>query len=329
MNGYKNLTPREAAERLLGYKNPVVIMHARPDGDTVGSAAALIKILRRLGIPAEYASADHVSERLSFLLNGEKRAESLDGRELIAIDVASPMQLGSLSEYENKISLTIDHHKVNSPFSDNLTLPDASSAGEALFSVLSELMDMGKCELDSEIAYPIYAAISSDTGGFVFSSASPYSYRLAARLIETGIDFADINHRLFHSKSKEQLKAEGFIASRLATEGDGRIAYATLSREDRDTLGLSSEHFETAIDVVRSVMPAEIAVFVRENDDGSVKASIRSTGANVAEIAAEFGGGGHIRAAGCTLPAKSASQGAEIIIQKIKKYYDKSEEKQW
>lgn len=318
MNGYKNLTPREAAERLLGYKNPVVIMHVRPDGDTVGSAAALIKILRHLGIPAEYTSADPVSERLSFLLNGERKAESLEGRELIAIDVASPMQLGSLSGYANKISLTIDHHRVNSPFSDNLTLCDASSAGEALFSVLSELIDMEKCELDSEIAYPMYAAISSDTGGFIFSSASPYSYRLAASLIETGIDFADINHRLFHSKSKNQIKAEGFIASRLVTEGGGRIAYATLSKEDRDTLGLSCEHFETAIDVVRSVMFAEIAVFVRENDDGSIKASIRSTGLNVAEIAAEFGGGGHIRAAGCTLPAKSASQGAEIIIRKIK-----------
>ena len=318
MNEYRKLSPREAAEKLLTYKNPVVIMHARPDGDTAGSAAALIKILRQLGTEAEYASADALSERLSFLLRGEKPAESLEGRELIAIDVASPAQLGSLSEYAEKISLTIDHHRVNTPFSDNFTVPDISSAGEVLFSVLSELIDMGKCKLDSTVAYPLYAAISSDTGGFIFSSASAETYRLAARLIETGIDFADINHRLFHSKSKEQLKAEGFIASRLVTEADGRIAYATLSKSDRESLGLSSEHFETAIDVVRSVILSEVAVFIRENDDGSVKASIRSTGLNVAEIAAEFGGGGHVRAAGCTLPAKSASEGAKILIEKIK-----------
>ena len=319
MNEYKALTPKEAAEKLLTYQSPVVIMHARPDGDTVGSAMALIEILGKLGIDAEYASADEISQRLAFLTDGKKRAESLEGRELIAIDVASPAQLGSLASYKDKITLTIDHHRVNSPFSDNLTLPDASSAGEALFSVLAELINMKRCELDSDIAYPMYAAISSDTGGFLFSSATSDTYKLAAKLIETGIDFADINHRLFHSKSKEQIKAEGFIASKLMTSADGKIAYATLSKEDRANLGLSSEHFETAIDVVRSLLHSEVAVFVRENDDGSVKASMRSTGLNVAEIAAEFGGGGHIRAAGCTLAVKSASEGAAILIDRIKK----------
>lgn len=320
MKDYVKLTPRQAAQILLTLKNPVVLMHVRPDGDTVGSASALIKILRRLGIPAEYASADEIPQRLAFLLEGEKRAESLKGRELVAIDVASPMQLGSLSQYADDVLLTIDHHRVSTPFSDNFTAPDASSAAEALFSVLKELTDMGKCALDSEIAYPMYAAISSDTGGFVFSSVSPATYRLAADLIETGIDFADINHRLFFSKSKQQLAAEGFIASKLRTEADGKISYATLSKAERYELGISSEYFETAIDIVRSVMLSEVALFVRENDDGSIKASMRSTGLNVAEIAAKFGGGGHVRAAGCTLCAGSAEEGAKIIIGEIKKH---------
>lgn len=319
MNDFKNLTPSEAADILLSLKNPIVIMHARPDGDTAGSAAALIKILRRLGIEAEYTSSDGLSHRLAFLLANERRAKSLEGRELIAIDVASPAQLGSLEEYKDKILLTIDHHRVNTPFSDNLTIPDASSAGEALFSVLLELIKSGKCSLDAEIAYPLYAAISSDTGGFVFSSASPKTYRLAAELIETGIDFADINHRLFHSKSKEQLKAEGFISSRLETELNGKLAYATLSKAERSSLGLNGEHFETAIDIIRSLCFAEIALFVRENDDGSIKASLRSTGFNVAGIAEHFGGGGHIRAAGCNITAKSADEGAKLIIDTIKK----------
>lgn len=323
MNKFKNLTPREAAEILLTLKNPIVIMHARPDGDTAGSASALIKILRKLGINAEYASSDKLSDRLAFLLDGEKQAESLDGRELIAIDVASPAQLGSLAEYKDKISLTIDHHRVNTPFSDNLTIADASSAGEALFSVLEELIKMGKCTLDSTVAYPLYAAISSDTGGFVFSSASASTYRLAAKLIETGIDFADINHKLFHSKSREQLKAEGFISSKIETELDGKLAYATLSKSQREGLGLKNEHFETAIDIIRSLCFAEIALFVRENDDGSIKASLRSTGFNVASIAESFGGGGHIRAAGCTINAASADEGAKLIIDAIKKQIEK------
>lgn len=316
---YKNLTAREAAERLLSLKNPIIMMHTHPDGDTVGSASALIKILRRLGIYAEYASADKLPDRLAFLLEGEKEAKNLEGRELVAIDVASPTQLGSNKEYADKVLFTIDHHKINSPFSDNFTVPDISSAGETLLLVLEELVAMGKCELDAEIAYPIYAAISSDTGGFVFSSANAETYKRAAALIETGIPFSDINHKLFFSKSKEQIKAEGFISSKLLTELDGRIAYATLSKAERDGLGLQGEHFETAIDVVRSVIFAEVAVFVRENDDGSVKASIRSTGLDVASIAKSFGGGGHVRAAGCNLPTDSVEEGAKILIEKIKK----------
>lgn len=321
MSGYRNLGIREAAEILTSLKNPVVIMHARPDGDTAGSASALIKILRSLRIEAEYASADRLSDRLSFLLSGEREAESLEDRDLVAIDVASPAQLGSLSGYSDKIKLTIDHHRVNTPFSDNLTLPDASSAAEVLYSVLCELCKMGKCRLDRTVAYPLYAAISSDTGGFLFSSASAETYRIAAALIETGIDFADINHRLFHSKSKEQLLAEGFISSRLKTELFGKIAYATLSKADRDSLGLSPEHFETAIDIVRSVLYAEIAIFVRENDDKSIKASMRSTGFDVAAVAQKFGGGGHTRAAGCSPKAESAEEGARLIIDEIKKSF--------
>ena len=316
MREYKNLTPREAAEILLTLKRPIILMHTRPDGDTVGSASALIKIFRKLGAEARYASADKVPERLSFLLDGEERAEDFEG-ELVAIDVASASQLGAYSHLADRVVLTIDHHRVNSPFSDNCTMPDASSAGEALSCVLSELSAMEKCELDEEIAYPLYASVSSDTGGFIFSSASQNTYRLAARLIETGIDFADINRRLFHSKSPMQIKAEGFISSRLESALDGKISYATLSKKDKEALGISNEHFETAIDIVRSVMFSEIAIFVRENDDGSVKASIRSTGFNVANIAALFGGGGHVRAAGCTLPVKSAEDGARLLIEKI------------
>ena len=325
MSEYKNLTPKETAERLLTLKNPIVLMHTRPDGDTVGSAAALIKILHRLGIEARYGSKDKIPERLSFLLMGEKKAESLEDGTLIAIDVASAAQLGGYKDYADRVLLTIDHHRVNSPFSDNLTIPDVSSAGEALFSVLLELIEMGKCSLDKELAYPLYASISSDTGGFVFSSATAETYRIAARLIETGIDFADINHRLFYSKSQSQIKAEGFISSKLRSACGGKISYATLSKAEREALMIEGEHFETAIDIVRSAMFSEVAIFVRENDDKTVKASMRSTGLNVAEIAAEFGGGGHIRAAGCTLPADTAEKGAQLLIEKIEKQLKKEE----
>ncbi len=321
MSEKRTLDARKTAELLLSFKRPTVIMHTRPDGDTVGSAAALIAVFEQLGIAAQYACADKIPKRLAFLAENLTCSEALDERELIAIDVASASQLGALSEYADRITLTIDHHRVNSPFSDNFTLPDASSAGETLFAVISELIAMKKITLTESIAYPLYAAISSDTGGFLFSSATPKTYRTAAALMECGIDYADVNHRLFHSKSTEQLRAEGFIASKIKTAAEGKIAYASLSKDERKALGALPEHFETAIDVIRSLLFAEVAVFVRENDDGTFKASIRSTELNVAEIAYEFGGGGHVRAAGCSVEAESAEQGAELVVLRIEKEF--------
>lgn len=320
MKEYKRLTARECAQALTEAENPTVLLHARPDGDTVGSAMALIEVLCALGKSADYACADKIPQRLEFLVQGKKETKTLEGRTLIAIDVASPAQLGAYSGYAESVSLMLDHHAKGEQFADGFILPEASSAGEVLMTVVEELVSMKKLTLTENIAYPLYASISSDTGGFIYSSASPDTYRRAALLMECGIDYADINHKLFNSKSKDQIRAEGFVASKLGTAFDGRLAYATLSKKEREELMLSPVHFETAIDVVRTLLGAEIAVFVRENDDGSLRASLRSTGANVAAIAAELNGGGHVRAAGCSPVANSVEEGLSKIIDKIEEF---------
>lgn len=325
MADYKSLSAEDIARIMLTLKTPTVLMHARPDGDTVGTGIALVKMFKKLGIKANYACPDKISERLRFITEGEDEADTFIGRELVSVDVASPAQLGRFADLADRIIFSVDHHSNNTPFADNFTIPDESSAGEVLFEVLSALIDMGKCELDAEIAYPMYTAISSDTGGFVFSSTTPLTHRRAAILMETGIDFADINHRLFFSKSKEQIAAEGFVASKLKTCANGKIAYSSVSRKEREALGALYEHFETSIDVVRALLGAEVAVFSRENDEGICKVSIRSTGLNVAAIAKEYNGGGHVRAAGCTPDAKSAEEAVDIIVKRIERELVKNE----
>ena len=314
---YRTLTARESAEIILNAKNPTVVMHRRPDGDTVGSASALLCVFSLLGKNANYACSDPIPERLRFLIDEDKATECFDGREVITIDVATPDQLGELKDKIGQPILMIDHHAVGTRFADGYVLPDASSASEVLMSIIDELIDMGKITLTKELAYPLYASMSSDTGGFIYSNASAATYRRAAMLIECGIDSADINHRLFNSKSEKQIKAEGYIASVMRTAMDGRLAYATLTKRERDELGIESEYFETAIDVVRSLLGAQIALFVRENDNGSIRASLRSTGSDVAAIAAKFNGGGHIRAAGCSPDAKTPEEAANMIIEEI------------
>ena len=145
--------------------------------------------------------------------------------------------------------------------------------------------------------------------------------RRGATLIESGIDAADINHRLFNSKTPRQIRAEGFIAERIKTEFDERVAYATVTKRERRSLDVLMEHFETAIDVVRSVENVEIAFVIKEMDNGELKVSLRSTGADVASVAKAFGGGGHIRAAGCAVAAKNIKDAARRVLNKIEELY--------
>ena len=310
------LTLAECTDILLSLKKPLVVMHQRPDGDTVGSGAALCKIFERLGKRAVYTSADPIPKRLSHLVEGLCRVDDFEGLQAVSIDVASPSQLGDIGDRLD-VLLMIDHHAKSTPYAPHYTLPDLSSAGEVLYNIVLELERRGLLTLDKEIATLLYAAISSDTGGFIFSSAKESTYLLAARLISLGIDHSEINRRLFHSKPIEQLKAEGFVATKIKTAGGGKLAYATITKAERDEISLPFSAFECAIDIVRTLLGAEVAFAIKETDNGEFKASLRSTGKNVAEIAAAHGGGGHIRAAGCTVSAKDIDEAAEILIKEL------------
>ena len=321
MCDYKRINARDCAIRLTEIENPIVLIHVRPDGDAVGSASALCEIFRQLGKKSAILSADKIPERLNFILEYTKTelVGIPDGKTAVSIDVASPAQLGRLSETVALPSLMIDHHEIGTPFADGYIVPKASSAAEALLEVALVLADMKKILLNEALAYSLFAAISSDTGCFAYSNAGAKTHIYAAMLIEIGIDAADINHRLFSSKSKEQIKAEGFIASKTETDGTGRIAYATLTLDELNSLGLKTEHFETAIDVIRSLRGVEISFFLRETDSGKYKASLRSTEKNVAAIAKKFGGGGHIRAAGCSLSAISIDEAHSMLFEEALK----------
>lgn len=320
MPEYKQLSAGEVSKRLLSIEKPVVIMHRRPDGDAIGSACALSLVFRMLGKNAPIASSDKIPERLRFIADYTKTEVITDisDFEPITIDVASPAQLGTLSDIAPRVSIMIDHHAVGEHFADYCIREEASSAAEVLYDVIEELISMGKITLTDELAYALYAAISSDTGSFRYSNTSGKTHEVAAKLVRTNIDSADINHRLFTSKSKSQLCAEGFAASNMKTDCNGALAYIAITRSDMASLSLSDEDIESVIDVVRSLSGVSVALVVKELSDGSFRASLRSTGADVASIAARFGGGGHIRAAGCTPKADTIEKATELLLSEIR-----------
>jgi phosphoesterase RecJ-like protein len=320
----RSIDTAEFAGRLLSAAHPLFVMHRRPDGDTVGSVAALMHIARALGKSPRGICADPVPERLAFLTEGLTIEATLPEGDYtaIAVDVATEEQLGALKETPIRFDFMLDHHAVGKPFADYLVLPHAAAAGEIVASVAQTLVDAGAlAAIPAKAKLALYAALSSDTGCFRYSNVTPNTLRVAAALLEGGdVDAADVNHRLFEMKSEKQLRAEAFAIEHTKTSPDGKIAWVLVTDADRRALGVSEEHLETVIDMVRSRAGVEVALAVREQPDGTLRASMRSSGFDVASVASRFGGGGHLRAAGCTLTDfASIDDAVAAVVAEIEK----------
>ncbi len=316
----KALSLDELCDLVAGAENPLVLMHCRPDGDTVGSAAALMHVFRALGREPRCLSSDPLPHRLAFVTKGLDTSPpdlSLD-YTVITVDVASRGQLGALRDtFTGRLApaFMIDHHARGEAYADHYTRPDAAAAGEIIYELVLRMQERGMLpSLSHELINSIFTAISSDTGCFKFSNTTERTHRIAAHLLALGADASEINRRLFDVKSLDQLKAEGYVQSHLSIHPSGRIAWTIVTRELRDSLGLLDEHFETAIDIVRSIEGVEVAIAIKESPDGRFKASFRSIGLDVAAIAASLGGGGHVRAAGCSLSAPTAEAAAAAVV---------------
>ena len=315
----------ELVERVIAAEKPILLTHTRPDGDTVGSCAALASIFEAMGRRPIVVSPDVIPRRLSFLTGGSWFAPVKDypaGATVIAVDVASPQQLGALQTVfsgDLAPSFMIDHHERGVAFALRYLRADASAVGEIVYDVALALVERGALSAIPPFAVnAIFASVSSDSGCFKYSNVTPRTHRIAASLIELGADAPEINRLLFDVKTEEILRAEGYVASHVLTTPDKKIAWVLVTDAIRDELGLLDEHFETAIDVVRSLEGVEIAMTVKESPDGKFKVSLRSTGLDVAKIAATLGGGGHARAAGCSLSVKTAEEAARISVDAVK-----------
>ncbi len=321
---FNKLTLDETCQKLIALNSPRILLHNRPDGDTVGSGIALCRMLRSMGKDAFLICADRLPRRLEFLVEeGDFAPLPLTGEhDVVAVDVASPAQMGPLRKVcVDKYApvLMIDHHEVGEIFADHFINPDAAAAGEVVFVIAKHLEKLGALTLTKDMLSPLFAAISSDSGCFRFSCADANTHNIIADMLTLfpDIDTADINLRLFDSKSLSQMRAESFAAANLEHSEDFRIVWLSVSAADRADFDLNEEDFETAIDIIRSLAGCEVAFTVKENRDGKFKASLRSTGFNVAHIASKFRGGGHDRASGCAVDAKTLDEAVAKILAAI------------
>ncbi len=324
MSEHPSLTHSQVLEELLSPMGTLILIHHNPDADAIGSAMALSGLLQQLGSPAHCLCADECPSRLRFLIDGlqdsllpENIPAELAVRRIITLDCASPSQLGTLWEtYGEHISIMIDHHAVGERYAKGLIDPSCAATGEILYDLFRPLEEDGHISFDRQIASALYAAISADTGGFRFSNTTPETHLRAAALLSYGIDAAYINRSLFEVKSMDRLRAHAAGISNIRLYADGRIAVLTFPYALKIALGLADEHLDALVDIPRSLEGVQLAIAIRQKGtEGIYRVSVRSEcDYDVSALCASFGGGGHRKAAGCTITAPDMDSAVEKLL---------------
>ena len=327
MSNYRKLTAAEVTARIRGGVDTLILFHRHPDGDAVGSGFALKILLECMGCRALCSCDDPLPERLAFLA-GDKQdsicAQDIPAdfipKQIITVDTASPAQVGDqYSRYEGRIDLMIDHHERGEMYADGWILGGASSAGEMIYRISRELLRTGRiAAIPAEVDRLLYAAISSDTGCFRYSNAQPSAHKAAAELLQSDFDAADINHRLFEVKSHKLLLAEKVGFDRLHLFANGKIGIVDMPMSVKRIHGLTDEHLDTLVDVARGLQGVQVAAAIRQpSDEGVYRVSMRSScHVDVSAICAAFGGGGHVKAAGCTIVCDDGIEAVVDIVAK-------------
>lgn len=303
---------KECAGLLKAHDNILILTHAHPDGDTLGSGFALLRALLQLGKTARVINDDEIPEKYSYLFE-DLTPQQFKEDYIVAVDVATENLLGGLQHiYSGKIDLCIDHHLTNTQYAQNLLLRDTPAACEIVYDVINEL----GTGIDKKTADCLYTGISTDTGCFRYASTTAHSYRIAARLIELGANNGLINRKMFETKSKTYVNLERLALNGLQLFCKDRVAVMTVTQEMYAKTGSNEQETEALAPLTRQIEGVEIGITIREKKDKTCKASLRTyESVNAAELAKFFGGGGHAQAAACRFDC-SVEEAKKRIIEK-------------
>lgn len=309
----------------------VLLLHVRPDGDSIGSSLALSLGLQKLGKTAVLARADDLPDNMRFLPGIDQVVHWQDvlasgGRydAAILVDCSDPGRVGPSGELLQRAGhvINLDHHVSNTRFGDlNYIEPTAAAAGEVVNSILRDL----GVDLDHRIATALYTAIVTDTGSFKYENTSADTHDLVADLIRHGVRPGEASRAIWDNRPVAALRLVGHALRSLGISDDGRLAWITLSREDFTQCGARVLDGEGIVNYPRVVAGVEVAaLFIEEvgpsGEDAAgereVKVSLRSNRwVDVSSVAAAFGGGGHARAAGCTVRGTLAEVREQVLAR--------------
>lgn len=297
MNG--RLTVQEAAARLRQMDNVLLLTHVRPDGDTIGSAAALCQALRDMGKTAYLLYNPEITDTYAPYAEPYWASEGFVPEHIVSADIAALNLLpDNAAAYASRVELTIDHHGSQGFFAAETCLDaDAAACGEIIYRVIRELT-----AVTPAIALLLYVAISTDTGCFVYANTTADTHRIAAELLETGIDVGPVNKVLFRTKSKTRLAMEARMVADMELYDGDRVVVMSIPLSLRQELNATEADIEELSSLAALVEGTDCGITLRELKPGRVKLSLR-TGPRVdaCAVCQRLGGGGHTAAAGATV----------------------------
>ena len=295
------MTRRECAAWLDSHDDFCILTHRRPDGDTLGSAAALCHSLRQAGKTAHVLENPDMTDRLAFLLDGLTKPEAGENDTILCVDVASPAMLQkNAAQLEGRCALRIDHHGSATSFTP-LELVDAGAGacGEIIYDILVALAK----PLTKATAEALYVAVSTDTGCFRFANTTEHTFLVASACAGAGADIYGLNQHLFETNTLSKLRMRSWIVENLRLFADGKMAIVAIPRAVEDLLGVTEDDMDNISSFPRTVAGVKMAATLRQTRDGQTKISLRAVpGLDAAAVCARFGGGGHKGAAGATSP---------------------------
>jgi phosphoesterase RecJ-like protein len=322
---------RQVIEILSRCKRVLVTTHVRPDGDALGTVAATILGMRKVGIDAEALLLSHLPRKYAYVFqdNGIVYHDAEQGwpadlslerfQALLVMDTGTWSQLPLLRE---KVGgwrvpkVVVDHHLTQEDWADvKLVVKEAAAAGE----IAAELLDTWGIELDKAISSALFLAIASDTGWFQFSNTRPFTLRLAARLIEHGVDTDQMYQYLYQNERAERVTLQTRAQQTLQLLLDGRLAVMQVSKRDFEETKANAGDIENLINIPLQIRTVQVSLlFTEPREPGPVRVSLRSKGqVDVAKFAEQFGGGGHARASGLKIEGSLQDVQDKVVTKMI------------
>ena len=300
----------------------LILTHENPDGDAIGSSLGLCLALQNMGKTVEVLMSEYPAN-YSFLpgIENIKTEASFEKYDMaIVVDCPDIKRVNStyIPYFENAtVTAEFDHHSKNSMFADYNIVNHVSPACAQILMSSFEYLNI---EITKEIATCLLTGIITDTGGFKNAGITAETFEFAAWALTKGVNVSKIYRESMLVTTKTKFEAQKLAMDRLELSEDGRVAFTYMTLEDDARIGIETGDHDGIVEIGRNIAGVEVSVFLYQREEGSFKASLRSNDyMDVADVCMMFGGGGHIRAAGCSVEMK-LEDAKKAILAEVKKH---------